>query len=167
MATVHYTQSTTTTPERFIAGLTDFGPGRDKLFGHSADSYLRVHGLGTHEANVTEGSGGGALHTLGNACTTTGRTPTAWSSPRPTPTGGAASRATPTPSPPSPTGRPRRRRHRPRGQEPQRPIARLILGTVGKSKLENAFRNSVKAIDSRNYAVAATDSRTPTTSAAS
>jgi hypothetical protein len=28
------------TPEQYIAGLTDFGPGRSKLFGNSADENL-------------------------------------------------------------------------------------------------------------------------------
>ena len=46
------------TPEQYIAGLTDFGPGRSKLFGNSADEYLKVHSLGTTQADVTEGSGG-------------------------------------------------------------------------------------------------------------
>jgi hypothetical protein len=38
--------------------LTDFGPGRSKLFGNSADEYLKVHHRGPTEADVTEGSGG-------------------------------------------------------------------------------------------------------------
>ena len=38
-------------------GLTDFGPGRSKLFSNSADDYLKVHHLGPAEADVTEGSG--------------------------------------------------------------------------------------------------------------
>jgi len=55
---VHFHQTTTLTPEQYIAGLTDFGPGRSKLFGNSADEYLKVHHLGSTEAHVTEGSGG-------------------------------------------------------------------------------------------------------------
>jgi len=58
MATLHLHQTTTSTPEQFIAGLTDFGPGRSKLFGRSADEYLQVHQQGAKEADVTEGSGG-------------------------------------------------------------------------------------------------------------
>ena len=58
MSTIHFHQATTSTPEQFIAGLTDFGPGRSKVFTNSADSYLKVHHLGTREADVTEGSGG-------------------------------------------------------------------------------------------------------------
>ena len=58
MSTIHFRQTTTATPEQFIAGLTDFGPGRAKLFPNSADGYLEVHHQGPHEADVTEGSGG-------------------------------------------------------------------------------------------------------------
>jgi phage I-like protein len=43
MATLHFTETTTSSPEQFIAALTDFGPGRSKIFGNSADEYLKVH----------------------------------------------------------------------------------------------------------------------------
>jgi hypothetical protein len=58
MSRIHFQQTTTSTPEQFVAGLTDFGPGRSKVFARSADSYLKVHNLGSHYADVTEGSGG-------------------------------------------------------------------------------------------------------------
>ncbi|QCQ92847.1 hypothetical protein [Rhodococcus sp. SGAir0479] len=58
MTTIHLHQTTTATPEQFVAGLTDFGPGRQELFGNSADSYLQVHHQGPHDADVTEGSSG-------------------------------------------------------------------------------------------------------------
>ena len=58
MSTVHLNATTTSTPEQFVAGLTDFGPGRSKLFGNSADKYLKVHDQGPHHADVTEGSVG-------------------------------------------------------------------------------------------------------------
>jgi hypothetical protein len=58
MSTTHLHQTTTLTPKQFIAGLTDFGPGRSKLFGRSAEEYLKVHHRGASEADVTEGSGG-------------------------------------------------------------------------------------------------------------
>ena len=58
MSTIHFHQMTSSTPEQFIAGLTDFGPGRSKLFPNSADGYLTVHHQGPAEADVTEGSGG-------------------------------------------------------------------------------------------------------------
>jgi len=51
-------QTTTSTPEQFLAALTDFGPGRSKIFGNSADEYLKVHHRGASDADVTEGSGG-------------------------------------------------------------------------------------------------------------
>ena len=58
MSTIHMHQTTTSTPEQYVAGLTDFGPGRSKLFGNSADEYLKVHDRGPSQADVTEGSGG-------------------------------------------------------------------------------------------------------------
>ncbi len=58
MATLHFTATTTATPEQFVAGLTDFGPGRAELFENSADDELKVHSRGPTEADVTEGSSG-------------------------------------------------------------------------------------------------------------
>ena len=58
MSTIHFKATTTSTPEQFIAGLTDFGPGRSKLFGNSADDQLKVHSQGPAGADVTEGSKG-------------------------------------------------------------------------------------------------------------
>jgi hypothetical protein len=58
MATIHLHETTSATPEQFIDALTDFGPGRSKLFGNSADNYLKVHDRGPTQADVTEGSGG-------------------------------------------------------------------------------------------------------------
>jgi len=58
MPTIRLLETTTLTPEQFVAGLTDFGPGRSELFGNSADEYLKVHDRGPDWADVTEGSGG-------------------------------------------------------------------------------------------------------------
>ncbi len=58
MSTIHIRETTTATPEEFLAGLTDFGPGRQELFGNSADGYLEVHDQGPNYADVTEGSRG-------------------------------------------------------------------------------------------------------------
>jgi hypothetical protein len=58
MSTIHLSQLTSASPEQFLAGLTDFGPERAKLFGRSANEYLRVHDQGPGHADVTEGSGG-------------------------------------------------------------------------------------------------------------
>jgi hypothetical protein len=58
MPTIHFTATTTSTPDQFVAGLTDFGPGRQQLFANSADSSLVVHDQGPAHADVTEGSVG-------------------------------------------------------------------------------------------------------------
>jgi hypothetical protein len=56
MSTIHFVEKTTATPEQFLAGLTDFGPGRSELFGNSAAGNLKVHSRGADWADVTEGS---------------------------------------------------------------------------------------------------------------
>ena len=93
MPTIHFHQTTSLTPEQYVAGLTDFGPGRSKLFGNSADEYLKVHQRGRTQADVTEGSGGiwERLHYDWSD-------PNTSSSRRPTPTRGEAPPATLTPS---------------------------------------------------------------------
>jgi hypothetical protein len=58
MATLHFKETTTATPEQFVAALTDFGPGRSKIFENSTDDDLKVHSQGPTEADVTEGSHG-------------------------------------------------------------------------------------------------------------
>jgi hypothetical protein len=58
MSTIHLEHATSLTPEEYIAGLTDFGPGRSEIFSNSADDFLEVHRLGSTDADVTEGSGG-------------------------------------------------------------------------------------------------------------
>jgi hypothetical protein len=58
MSTIHFNETTNSTPEQFVAALTDFGPGRSELFGNSADEYLKVHDQGPGHADVTEGSHG-------------------------------------------------------------------------------------------------------------
>ena len=58
MPTIRVHTTTTSTPEQFVAGLTNFGPGRARLFPNSADDRLIVHGRGATDADVTEGSHG-------------------------------------------------------------------------------------------------------------
>src|ERR1700753_4223943 len=58
MSTIRMHATTTATPDQYIGALTDFGPGRSKIFGNSADSYLKVHDQSPGHADVTEGSGG-------------------------------------------------------------------------------------------------------------
>jgi hypothetical protein len=145
MATIHFHQTTTATPEQFIAGLTDFGPGRSELFKNSADAYLQVHGSGPQWADVTEGSGGVWERLNYN-----------WSNPHHvvlTTTdsnlfGGASGHTyTLTPQPNGTTEidavlvR--------EGKNLKGRIVAGVLGTVGKRTLAKAFDNSVKAIEAR------------------
>jgi hypothetical protein len=58
MSTIKMQATTTASPEQYTAALTDFGPGRSKIFGNSADDDLKVHEQGVGHADVTEGSGG-------------------------------------------------------------------------------------------------------------
>ena len=48
-------------PERFVAALTDFGPGREEIFGDSDPRNLTVHDRGETWAEVTEGSAAGGV----------------------------------------------------------------------------------------------------------
>ena len=148
MSTIHFHQTTTSTPEQYVAGLTDFGPGRSKLFGNSADEYLKVHHLGGSEADVTEGSSGiwERLHydwSDPNRVVLTTTDSNLW--------GGASGHTyTFTRQPDGKTdidlvvvrdGKNLRGR-----------LLGLVVGTVGKGVLEKAFENSVKAIEARNGA---------------
>ena len=56
MPTVHIHESTTVPPDRFVAALTDFGPGRDEIF---RNSHAKVHDSGDTWADVTEGASAG------------------------------------------------------------------------------------------------------------
>jgi hypothetical protein len=56
MATIHLHETTTATPEQFLAALTDFGSGRSKLFSATSDEFLKVHEQGPTFADVTEGT---------------------------------------------------------------------------------------------------------------
>jgi hypothetical protein len=148
MATIHLHQTTTLTPQQYIAGLTDFGPGRSKLFGNSADEFLKVHQLGSTEADVTEGSGGvwERLHydwTDPNHVVLTTTDSNIW--------GGAS-------------GHTYTFTHQPNGlnnidvvvvrdgKNLKGRMLGFVLGTVGRSVLEKAFVNSVKAIEARTGA---------------
>jgi hypothetical protein len=146
MSTIHLHRTTTLTPEQYIAGLTDFGPGRSKLFGNSADDYLKVHDRGPSRADVTEGSGGIWERLLYD-----------WSDPNhvvlkttDSNTWGGAS---------SHTYNFTRRSDGKTdidvivvrdGKNLKGWIIGLVVGTIGKSVLEKAFQNSVNAIEARN-----------------
>ena len=146
MATLHFHETTTSTPEQFVAGLTDFGPGRSKLFGNSADGYLKVHELGSTEADVTEGSSGiwERLHydwSDPNRVVLTTTDSNAW---------GGASGHTYTLTPRS-DGRTDVDLVTVRdGKNLRGRLLGVVIGTIGKGSLEKAFKTSVKAIETRN-----------------
>lgn len=146
MATIHLHQTTSLTPRQYIAGLTDFGPGRSAIFGKSSDDYLKVHQLGESQADVTEGSGGiwERLHydwTDSHHVVLTTVDSSVW--------GGAS-------------GHTYTFTTRPNGttdidviviREGKNLLGRLlglVLGSVGKQVLEKAFDDSVKAIETLN-----------------
>jgi hypothetical protein len=149
MSTIHLHRTTSLTPEQYVAGLTDFGPGRSKLFGNSADDYLKVHSRGPSRADVTEGSGG-IWERLSydwsdpDRVVLTTTDSNMW--------GGASSHTyTFTRKPGGTTDidvvvvR--------EGKDLKGRVLGFVLGTVGKGVLERAFENSVKAIEARNNAV--------------
>jgi len=143
---IHFHKTTTLTPEQYIAGLTDFGPGRSKLFGNSADDYLQVHHLGSREADVTEGSGGvwERLHydwSDPNHVVLTTTDSNLW--------GGASGHTyTFTRNPDGSTeidAEVVREGKNFRGR-----LLGWVVRTVGRTVLEKAFQNSVRAIEVRN-----------------
>src|SRR5262245_27908307 len=143
MSTLHFHQTTTLTPEQYIAGLTDFGPGRATLFGNSADDYLKVHQRGTEEADVTEGSGGiwERLHYDWhdhNHVVLTTTDSNIW--------GGASSHTYDFVRHPDGTTDVDYVVVRD-GKNLRGKFLGAVLGTVGKGRLETAFDNSIKAIE--------------------
>lgn len=48
-------------PEAFVAALTDFGPGRSRIWGNSSAGQLVVHDRGPDWADVTEGTDVGGI----------------------------------------------------------------------------------------------------------
>jgi hypothetical protein len=146
MATIHLHQTTTSTPEQFLAALIDFGPGRSKLFGNSADEYLKVHHRGPSDADVTEGSGGiweRLRYDWSDRTRVTMKTTDSnvWS-------GSSSHTYTITVRPDGTTDvdavvvR--------EGKNLKGRALGLVLGTIGKRVLEKAFKNTVKAIEARN-----------------
>jgi len=146
MSTIQMHATTTATPEQYIAGLTDFGPGRSKLFGNSADSYLKVHEQGPGHADVTEGSGGvwerlqydwsdpnhvvlktvdsnawggSSGHTYNFTKNADGTTDIDYVAVR-------------------------------EGKNFKGRVLGVVLGSIGKGRLVKAFQNSVKAVEARN-----------------
>jgi hypothetical protein len=145
---IHLHQSTTLTPEQYVAGLTDFGPGRSKLFGNSAEEYLKVYHLDQSEADVTEGSGGiwERLHydwSNPNHVVLTTTDSNVW--------GGASGHTYNFTRHPDGTTDVDLVVVR-EGKNLKGRLLGFVLRTIGISVLEKAFVNSVKAIEARNGA---------------
>jgi len=150
MATLHFHETTSSTPEEFVAGLTDFGPGRSKLFANSADDYVEVYSQSATEADVKEGSGGiwERLHydwSDPNRVIPTTTDSNAW--------GGASGHTYTFKRNPDGTTSVDLVTVRD-GKNIKGRLLGVVIGTVGKGKLENAFVNSVKAIEARNTGAA-------------
>jgi hypothetical protein len=146
MSTIHFTETSTATPEQLLAGITDFGPGRQELFANSSDANLKVHATGPDWADVTEGAGGvwERLHYD-------------WSDPRRivmTTTDsnlwGGRSGHTYTLTP-QPDGTTRLDAEVVRdGKNVKGKLTGWLLGGVAKASLGKALHNTVKAIEVRN-----------------
>ena len=146
MATIHMHATTTATAEQYVAALTDFGPGRSKVFGNSADSDLKVHDQSQGHSDFTEGSrgvwerlqydwsdpnhvvlkttdsnawGGNSGHTYTFTRNADGTTDIDYVVVR-------------------------------EGKNFKGKFLGIVLGSVGKGKLVKAFENSVKAVEARN-----------------
>jgi len=145
---IRFHQTTTVTPEQYISGLTDFGPGRSKIFNNSADDYLKVHHLGPMDADVTEGSGGIWERLLydwsdPNNVVLTTTDSNVW--------GGASGHTYTFTRHPDGTTDIDLTVVR-EGKNFKGRLLGLVLRTIGKSVLKRAFENSVKAIEARNSA---------------
>jgi hypothetical protein len=153
MSTIHFNETTTSTPEQFVAGLTDFGPGRSKLFGNSADDYLKVHDQGPAEADVTEGSNGiwERLHydwSDPNRVVMTTTDSNVW--------GGASGHTYTFTRQPDGTTDVDAVVVR-EGKNLKGRVLGFVIGTVGKRTLEKAFGKTVKAIEARNDGASAAE----------
>jgi hypothetical protein len=147
MSTIKMHATTIATPEQYTAALTDFGPGRSKIFGNSADSYLKVHDERPGHADVTEGSGG-----------VWERLSYDWTDPK-----HVVAKTTDSNIWGGHSGHTYRFSRNADGTtEIDYVVVRegknfkghflgVVLGGVGKSRLVKAFQNSVKAVEARNY----------------
>ena len=61
MGRAHVRAHGTFPPDRFVAALVDFGPGRAEIWGNTDPEHLAVHDRGDTWAEVTEGSATGGV----------------------------------------------------------------------------------------------------------
>jgi hypothetical protein len=157
MSTIEFKETTKLTPEQYTAGLTDFGPGRKQLFGNSDDGYLKVHSQGPTEADVTEGSAGvwERLHYD-------------WSDPNK-----VVAKTTDSNSYGGNSGHTYTYTRNPDGtttidyvvvrdgKNLKGRFLGFVLGSIGKGRLDTAFKNSIKAIEARDGAASAPSAAEP------
>jgi hypothetical protein len=147
MSTITMQATTTATPEQYTSALTDFGPGRSKIFGNSADDDLKVHREWSGHADVTEGSGGvwerlsydwsDPNHVVARTTDSNiwgGRSGHTYTFTRNTDGTTQINYAVVR-----------------EGKNAKGKFLGVVLGSVGKSKLVKAFQNSVKAVEARDY----------------
>ena len=147
MSTIKMHATTTATAEQYTAALTDFGPGRSIIFGNSADEDLKVHDERPGHADVTEGSGG-----------VWERLSYDWTDPNQ-----VVARTTDSNIWGGRSGHTYRFTRNAdgtteidyvvvrEGKNAKGRFLGVLLGTVAKGKLVKAFRNSVKAVEARDY----------------
>jgi hypothetical protein len=128
MSTIHLHRKTTATPEQYVTGLTDFGPGRSKqadVTEGSAGIWERLHYdwsdpnrvvLTTTDSNVW-GAGSGHTYTFGRR-----------------PDGSTDIDVVVVRD----------------GKNLKGLVLGFVLGTIGRRVLEKAFENSITAIEARN-----------------
>ena len=147
MSTIKMHETTIATPEQYTAALTDFGPARSTVFGNSADDYLKVHDERPGHADVTEGSGGvwerlsydwtDPHHVVAKTTDSNiwgGRSGHTYVFTR------------------NADGRTEINYVVVRdGKNAKGHFLGLVLGSVGKGRLVKAFRNSVRAVEARDY----------------
>src|SRR5262245_54683665 len=146
MSTITMHATTNATAAQYTAALVDFGPGRSKVFGNSADADLVVHDRSDGHADVTEGSGG-AWERLSydwtdpNTVVAMTTDSNIW--------GGASGHTYRYSTNPDGTTNIDYVVVRD-GKNFKGRFLGVVLGTVGKSKLTKAFHRSVAAVEARN-----------------
>jgi hypothetical protein len=153
MRSYHFTETTTATPQQVLDAITDFGPGREEIFGNSASKFLEVHDLGDTYADVTEGTG------KGDKPVSWERLAYDWSDPSRvtmkvldsnifTTSSGHVYTITPQADGTTQVDVVVRRE----GKNLKGRVISLVVSTIGKSGLAKAFRNTLRAIEARNHA---------------
>ena len=151
MSTIHFHETTTATPEQFVAGLTDFGPGRSELFREQrrrrpGGAFSERHG-GRRHRRLGRHLGAPALRLVRSRITSFSKTTDSntW--------GGNSSHTYDLKRNPDGTTDIDYVVVRD-GKNLKGKFLGVVLGSVGKGRLKSAFDNAVKAIEARNNGAA-------------